>query len=421
MERSSRYRIGPILVAVTVAAMLASACGTAVDSNGVVLAASSDVRRADLDRSARFTELAAGFNDAGFDFWRTQPADRNLVFSPVSIAHTLLMARAAADEPTGSAIDSQFKLPEGREAHEAWNSVDLMVAADAEAQEEITLQVADRIWPAIGVNPSQQWLDLLATHHGATVQALDFPADSEASRALINSWVSDQTEGLIPELIPEGMVSEMTLVVLTDAIYLRASWAIPFSEELNVSGEFRGLDGTSIETEYMHKVQVDDRAAVGEGFVAAEIPYAGEAFTMVVIVPDEGEFGDFRARLDQDLIEEVDRLLISRTYEVFMPKWEATTNVDLGDWLTDAGIFPGNYPGIDPEAFISGAVHAADITVDENGTVAAAATAISIEGAAPSEPDVTIRVDRPFYYLIRHQPTGLILFAGQVIQPGVSG
>lgn len=421
MEWSPRYGMVSVLVAVIATAMLASACGTAVDdSDGVVLAPSSDVRRADLDRSAPFTELAAGFNDAGFDFWRTQPADRNLVFSPVSIAHTLLMARAAADGPTGSAIDSLFELPEGWEAHEAWNSIDLMIASDAEAHDEITLRVADRIWPAIGVNPSQQWLDLLATHHGATVQALDFPGDPESSRALINSWVSEQTEGLIPELVPEGMVSEMTLVVLTDAIHLRASWAIPFSEELNVSGEFRGLDGTSIETEYMHKVQVDDRAAVGEGFVAAEIPHAGEAFTMVVIVPDEGEFGDFRDRLDQDLIEEVDRLLIRRTYEVFLPKWEVTTNVDLGEWLTDAGIFPGSYPGIDPEAFISGAVHAADITVDENGTVAAAATAISIDGAAPSEPDLTIRVDRPFYYLIRHQPTGLILFAGQNIQPGGS-
>lgn len=420
LKRSLLYDMRRTLTVAALVGLVLSGCGAPVDSSGGVAPFSSDVERADPDRSAPLNQLAEGFNDAGFDFWRTQPPEGNLVFSPVSIAHTLLMVRAAADDPTGSAIDSLFGLPEDQMAHEAWNSIDQRMAVDAEASENMRLAIADRIWPAIEVAPSQEWIDLLASHHGASVQALDFPGDPESSRNVINSWISEQTDGLIPELLPEGMINEQTRVMLTDTIYFRASWAVPFHEEFNVVDEFTRLDGTTIETEYLHKLQVEDRAAVGEGFVAAEIPYAGGAFTMVVIVPEAGQFPDLRDRLTQDFINEIDELLTPKVYELFLPKWETTSKFDLGGWLNDTGVSPGSYPGIDPEAFLGGAVHAADITVDEEGTVAAAATAIEIEGAAPPEPEITIRVDRPFYYLIRHEPTGLTLFAGQVTQPAES-
>jgi serpin B len=295
-----------------------------------------------------------------------------------------------------------------------------MIASDADAQEQIFLTVADRIWPAVDLTPAQGWIDLLASHHGATVQPLDFSSDPVSSRDVINSWVSDQTRGLIPELLPEGIINEETLLMLTDAIYFEASWAVPFPEEFSVVDDFILLDRTTIETEYLHKIDSSDRTAIGEGYVAAEIPYAGGAFVMVVIVPDEGQFGDFRDRFDQELIDEIDTQLTVRPFELLLPKWETTTNLDLGGWLTDMDISPGSLPGIDPEAFIGGAVHAADITVDEKGTVAAAATAIDIEGAAPPEPELTVKVDRPFFYLIRHQTTGLVLFAGQVTQPAES-
>lgn len=410
--------MGRVLVAVVVAGMVASACGVRVDaSGGVVLPASSGVERADPDEAAPLLELASGLNDAGFDFWRTQPAAENLVFSPASVGHAVLMARAAADTPTSSAIDAVFDLPEGQAAHEAWNSIDLMIASDADSEEEITVAIADRIWPAIDVTPSQQWLDLLATHHGATVKALDFSGDPESSRDVINSWVSDETEGLIPELVPQGMVNEETLLMLTDAIYFEAGWAEPFSEVFNVIDEFTLLDGTTLETEYLHRIDSAGRTVVGDGYIGTELPYAGGAFTMTVIVPDKGQFEELRDHLDQDFVDDIDNRLTVRPYELLLPKWETTTNLDLGAWLTDSSIAPGSYPGIDPDAFIGEAVHAADITVDEWGTVAAAATAIDWAGSGPSEPELVIKADRPFYYLIRHQPTGLILFAGQVTQP----
>ena len=145
-----------------------------------------------------------GINDAGFDLWRAQPANHNFVFSPASIGHAVLMARGAADEATGAAIDEAFGLPSGVSAHEAWNVVGQQI--DAAQGEDVTVTMADRIWPALDVEPDQRWVDLLAAEHGADVQKLDLRGDPEGSRKVINGWVSDSTEALIPELLPQGFL-----------------------------------------------------------------------------------------------------------------------------------------------------------------------------------------------------------------------
>jgi serpin B len=387
-------------------------------SGGVALSPSGDIERAQPASGVPIGEVAGGFNDAGFDLWRTQPLDENTVFSPVSVGHALLMARAAADDATGEAIDAAFSLPEGQASHEAWNASDQMIAEDAGRHEELTVTIADRIWPRLDLTPDQEWIDLLASHHGATTEALDFSGDPDGSRDTINSWVGDQTDGLIPELLPEGFIKPgTTVLVLTDAIYFKARWATAFGKYSNVQDVFTRLDGSTVDTEYMRELELDDRRGVGDGFVGAEVPYVGGDFSMLVIVPDEGRFEDVRQHLDQDLLDEIDSTFNTGPYELLMPKWETSTQLDLIDWLNDLGAAPGSYPAISPEALLGEAVHGADVAVDEWGTVAAAATALGFEESAAPEPELTIRADRPFYYLIRHRPTGLVLFAGQVTDP----
>ena len=168
----------------------------------------------------------------------------------------------------------------------------------------------------------------------------------------------------------------------------------------------------------MRERELADRRGVGDGFVGAEIPYAGGEFSMLVIVPDQGRFQEIRDRLDQNLIEEIDAAFTTGPYELVIPKWKSTTQLDLLAWLREIGAAPGRYPRITPDAFLDGAVHGADITVDEWGTVAAAATALSFNTSGRPEPELTVKADQPFLYLIRHRPTGLVLFAGQVTNPG---
>ena len=381
-----------------------------------VLAATEGVVRAEPAPAAPVAGLAAGFNEAGFALWRAQPPAGNLVFSPASIGHALLMARAAADEATGAAIDLALGLPAGAAAHQAWNAIDQSIARAVEAEDELTVAIADRIWPRLDVRPDQAWVDLLTAEHGVTTQPLDLAGDPEGSREVINAWVGEQTHGLIPQLLPAGFIHGRTVLVLTDALYFKARWERVFGKYGPVPGDFTRLDGSTVEVEFLQELELADRRGRGDGFVGAEIPYVGP-FSMLLIVPDEGRFAEVRDRLSQGLLDEIDAAFTTGPYELLMPKWDDTTQLDLMGWLTEIGAAPGSYPGITPDAFLDAAVHAADITVDEWGTVAAAATGFGFAESGPPEPELTVAADKPFLYLIRHRPSGLVLFAGQVTDP----
>ena len=149
---------------------------------GVALATTSGVTRAPAAVDAPVAALVAGFNEAGFDLLRTQEPAANVVFSPASIGHALLMAEAAGDDATRAAIATAFALPEG--AHAAWNSIDQQLAGSQ--SDQVTLTIADRIWPSLDIRPDQAWIDLLAAQHGADVVPLDLAGDPDGSRNEIN-------------------------------------------------------------------------------------------------------------------------------------------------------------------------------------------------------------------------------------------
>jgi serpin B len=391
----------------------AAASSQSSQSPGSPVPVSDGVARAIVDPGAPTGELAAGWNDAGFDLLRQLPLEDNVVFSPASIAHALLMASAAADDATRSAIESAFGLPAG--SHEAWNSIDHTIAGTQ--SDQVTITIADRIWPRIGIEPDQRWIDLLAAQHGSDVVPLDFDRQPEASRQVINEWVGDRTEGLIPELLPDGFITGNTVLVLTDAVYFAADWATPFGKYGPLDGTFTTLDGTEIDVSFMRELELADRRGAGDGFVGAEIPYAGGDYSMLILVPDAGRYEELIERLDQEMLDEIDATFTTGPYELLLPKWADDYSIDLLEWLTDVGAAPGSYPGIDPDAFLGAAVHAADISVDEVGTVAAAATGLGFRESGPPEPELTVAADRPFVYLIRHRESGLVLFSGHVTDP----
>jgi serpin B len=382
-----------------------------------VLAVSAGVLRSAPSADAPVDALAAGLNEAGFHLWRTRPVDENLVFSPSSIGHALLMARAAADESTGVAIDTALGLPAGLASHLAWNNIDQSIIASDDAEPDVTVHAADRIWPRIDVTPDQQWVDLLAAEHGATTKKLDFAAAPQQSREVINDWVAKQTKGRIRDLLSEGAVDGQTVLVLTDALYFKAEWQRPFGKYGPVRDVFTRLDGSTTRVSFMQELELGDKRGRGDGFVGAEIPYVGGEFSMLVIVPEQGRFAEIRDRLDQDLLDRIDDSFTTGPYELLIPKWADHTQLGLLSWLEEMGASPGSYPAISPSAVLDAGVHGADIKVNELGTVAGAATGLMFAVSGPPEPELSIRADQPFLYLIRHRPTGLVLFAGQVTDP----
>lgn len=410
---SSETASGPVTVSPTSTSESSSTSAPVLEATVDALAVSQGVVRAPVLEDAPVADLVAGWNDAGFDLLRRLPVDDNVVFSPVSIGHALLMVAAAGDEPTRTAVENAFGLPAG--AHDAWNSIDQAIAADQ--SDQVSVAIADRIWPRTGLQPDQDWVDLLATHHGADVVPLDFAGDADASRSTINDWVSDRTEGLIADLLPDGFIDSSTVLVLTDTVYFAADWQMPFGKYDAVDDEFTTIDGTAVDVSFMRQLELGDRRGEGDGFVGAEIPYAGGDYSMLVLVPDEGRFDEFVDGLDQDLLDEIDATFTTGPYELLLPKWDDKYSFDLLAWLSEIGAAPGSFPAISPDASLDAAVHAADISVDEQGTVAAATTGLGFAVSGPLEPELTVAADQPFIYLIRHRTTGLVMFAGHVTDP----
>ncbi len=423
--------IKPVVVGLVVLASVAAACGadeTAVSSDpdpstptttfadpATTEPTVGSVDPAAIDRVG----VAEALNQVGWALWADHLAqDENAVISPSSIGHTLLMARDAGDGATVAAIDEALEFPDGLAAHEEWKAIDetLLVAADAE--DEITVTLANRIWPRLGVEPDPAWVDLLRDEHRSEVESLDFAGDADGSRDTINGWVDDQTQGLIPDLLPDGFLDGTTVLVLTDALYFKAPWAVPFGKYGPVEAPFTRLDGSTVDVEFMQEKELGSARGSGDGYVGAEVPYAGGEYSMLVVVPDEGRFAEIRDRLGADLLAEIDAAFTEGPFELLLPPWEdKTEQLDLLPWLETVGAAPGSYPGISPDAFLDAAVHGADITVDEWGTVAAAATAFGFQESAGPEPELTVAADQPFLYLIRHVDSGLVLFLGQVTDP----
>ncbi|HEX2045359.1 MAG TPA: serpin family protein [Gaiellaceae bacterium] len=407
-----------ILLVGTIAAVVA-ACGAGEERDAPLLGA--DVDRAPVG-SADPVRLAQGLNSFGLEYHRLLAArspGENVVFSPLSIGIAFGMADAGARGATAAQIEQVFRLPaSGAELHAAFDALDRELANAGKSR----LRLANRMYPAVGYPLVPDFVETLGRSYGAPLERLDFAADPGGARERINRWVAERTEKRIPELLPAGFVDPTTVLVLVNALYLEAKWSQPFGKYPTESAPFTRLDGSSVDVPTMRNAELRTRYVDAEGYQAVELPYGDGELSMLVLVPKHGRFGALERRLDARGLAAVDAAMGEGIVDLFLPRWSASFSVDLVDTLPELGLtLPfrgGDFTGISPgNPFIGAGVHAADIEVDEHGTVAAAATGLGFAESGPPEPDAVIRADRPFLYLIRHTETGAVLFLGRVVDP----
>ncbi len=380
------------------------------------------------------SELAAGNRAFAFDLYAALAGeDGNLFLSPYSISSALAMTYAGARGDTAAemAATLHFTLPPAA-LHPALNQLDLELASRAAATPPPSLpdglpprlEIANAIWGQQGYAFEPPFLDTLAVNYGAGLRTLDFGADPEGARGVINAWVADQTEDRIRDLIPEGAISPLVRLVLTNAIYFLANWASPFAPEATSPGPFVTAAGREVTVDVMHQTGFFPYAA-GDGWVAVSLPYVGEQLSMLVVLPDAGRFDEVEAALGPGLYATIDASLTAARVALALPKWEVQSRFQLAEVLAELGMPRAFQDGVADfsgmtaaEALhISAVIHQAFVSVDEQGTEAAAATAVLMAGSSlPSEP-VTVTVDRPFFYLVRDEPTGTLLFLGRVTDP----
>jgi len=355
----------------------------------------------------------------------------NLFYSPYSISLALAMTYAGARGETARQIADtlQFLLGQDR-LHPALNWLDAELAKRGEGAqgkdgEGFRLNIVNAIWGQKDYEFLTGFLDILAENYGAGLRILDFITETEASRLAINDWVSDQTEGRIEDLIPQGAINELTRLVLTNAIYFNAAWAYPFDEDVTANGPFYLLDGGQVTVPMMKQTETFGYVK-GEGYQALELPYDGGELSMVILLPASGNFETFEKGLRAQQVADIISGLQSNRVTLTMPKFEFKSQFGLNDVLAGMGMpiafspDEADFSGMTgkPELFISDVVHKAFVAVDEAGTEAAAATAVIVGvTSVPAEPPVTVTIDRPFIFLIRDIETGAILFVGRVLDP----
>jgi len=344
----------------------------------------------------------------------------NLAYAPVSVSLALAMlyGGAAGTTATETASALHFDLPPER-LHPAFDALDLALGAPAASAAAFQLSVANAAWGQNGYAFLPAYLDLLATNYGAGLQLTDF-TDPVTARAQINRWVSDRTQARIPELLAPNILDSNTTLVLTNAVYFKADWAMPFMAKTPM-GVFHALGG-DVPAPMMRGPMVAIWS--GPGWTAAALPYVGGAATMIVVVPDAGTFDAFEAALTAGSLKAVlDGQSAAQVGGLTLPRFKAAAQLDLVETLQALGMKEAfssgaaDLSGIDGthRLFVKHIVHQATVAVDEQGTEAAAATAVVIDRKSAAL--VSLAVDRPFLFLIRHDPTDAVLFQGRVVDP----
>ncbi len=430
------------MVPVAVPLALVAGCGggtTAGPGGGAVLVAEG-VSRVEPAADTPVAPAVTGMTRFGYDLLRAMDsdADGNVVLSPLSIAYAFGMAEAGAAGETRQQIDATFGFPAGG-PHEPFNLLTRQIGAQDTPRPRTPpttrdpgerheprppiLAIANGLFVQQDYPVKQDFLRTLAEQYGAGARPVDFERQNTAAADIINEWVRTQTADRIEKLF--DALDTDTRLVLANAVYLKADWASSFQRSATEDKPFRLAGGRDV-TVPMMRQQASFGYAKGDGWQAVELPYADSDLAMRVLLPSGS--GKPLDLLAPATMAAVGKALLPKRVDLALPRWDfgKVDQIALGTVLPKLGMtLPfergrADFSGMTDaeELYIGQAVHRANITVDEDGTEAAAVTGIAMEPtSADPGPEITVRVDRPFAFAVVHKPTGTPLFIGQVADP----
>jgi len=389
----------------------------------------SDLARINADADPR--AAAAAINAFADDLYAAlvaQDQNANLVFSPASIALALAMTSAGAKGTTLTEIDEVLHITDPTGIHRSMNGLaahfdSLNQTRDntiegGEGTSSVQLSIANSLWGQSGLQFQQAFLDLLAAEYGAGMELVDYLTDPEAARAAINDWVGEQTRERIPELLAEGTITTDSRLTLVNAIYLKANWLDEFDVDATTDETFTTGAGQSVQVRMMHR-ESELAYAEGPDWQAVDVPYVfnGLSFTAAMAAT-----ADTPPPSSSEVTAGLTRLMV----RLGLPRFDIETATQLSQVLMGLGMEvpftdEADFSGMTTEELlrISDVIHQANITVDEKGTEAAAATAVMMAatGAPVDEEPVVLTFDRPFTFWLRDSETGTVVFVGRVNDP----
>jgi serpin B len=384
--------------------------------------------------TAATAALATASNSFGLDLWsRVRAEPGNISISPASISIALAMTGAGAKGETAAEMKQVLRLGAGADVAVAdWGQ---LATALQDKSRSLVLRIANRLFGEQSYKFEAAYLDQTRAAFGAPLEPVDFAGAPEPAREHINQWVADQTEQRIQDLLPPRAIDSSTRLVLVNAIYFLADWQHPFEKHATREQPFTVAPGKTVPAMLMVR-RGNYRMAKGNGVSVLELPYAGGDAAMLVVLPDQVDGLEAVERsLDAAKLTTWMQALGPQEILVWLPRFKVDPPkaMEIGKELKALGMqrafdreradFTGiaNPPRPSDRLFIGAVFHKAFVKVDEKGTEAAAATAVSMpRGGGPPRPVPELKVDHPFLFFIVDRASGLLLFMGRVTEPKVS-
>jgi serpin B len=370
-------------------------------------------------------EIVLGSNRFAFDLYqRLRNGRGNLFFSPASISMALGMTYSGAGGETAAEIGKtlHFSSKEAVNAgiHSLWNRLET-----TDSRQGFRLRVANRLWAQKQYAFLPEYTEMLRTNYRAEPVRLDFARQAESARQTINQWVEAQTEKRIANLIPSGDGLKDARLVLTNAVYFKGNWSKRFEKTRTKYADFHTSPDRTVKTHLMNR-QDRYRYVAVDNMQLLQLPYGDGSLSMVVLLPREiAGLSDLEKKLSDTQFDKWLDVARPRQVNVFLPRFKSTAELQMRDTLAAMGMASAfdqskaDFSAMTGAAdlYLSALIHKGVVDVNEEGTEAAAASAV-IAGArsASNEPPI-FRADHPFVYLIRDNRSGMVLFLGRVVDP----
>jgi serpin B len=358
---------------------------------------------------------------------KLKTAEGNLFFSPYSISTALAMTYAGARGNTEREIAEvlHFALNQGG-PHSSFAKLQGHLN-EVRKKGNIRLNIANALWAQKDYRFLRTFTDLVTKSYEAEAKNVDFREKTENVRKKINAWIEEKTENKIVELLKPGTVSGDTRLILTNAIYFKGNWASQFKKSETTEMPFKLNSAKSVMVPMMQKNKETFKYAENAKLQILELPYKGNELSMVVLLPREV---DGIRSLEREFSTETLNMWLNSLHkqevEIYLPKFKSEYEMSLTAHLKDMGMKSAftpdvaDFSGMDgtKSLYISDVLHKAFVNVDEEGTEAAAATAVVMYPNAFVERHIPVfRADHPFIFLIRDNTTGSILFMGRISNP----
>jgi serpin B len=370
--------------------------------------------------------LVSGNNAFAFELYaRLSEKPGNLFFSPFSISMCLGMTYAGAHGETETQMrdvlhfsDEPYIIPS--------SFAKLQQKLDEEKRRDgIQLDIANALWAENGGQFFPGFMKIAKDQYQAEIKRSDFLGDADGARREINDWIASKTHDKIQDILRPGSLDAPTTLVLVNAIYFNAAWALRFLPTSDFPEPFSVSTDTRAKAMCMHKIDTTFYAA-DDNVQVLDMPYVGEEISMMILLPAKIDgLAQIEKQLSPDVVDGWVRQLAKTKVQITLPKFKMESRYSLTGTLAKMGMSdalkPGkaDFSGMDGsrKLYISEAIHQSWVNVSEEGTEAAAATVVTMGRGASNNHAVEFRADHPFLFLIRDRISGVILFIGRVADP----